>query len=405
MALLQMVDRDDYTPEFGTLVVRDTPWDETEDDGLWDEPEDDTAPLAEHAADAQPCGTIARAGYGWLEAAAGDGGHTVRLEQHDSAPLAESAGWDVMVETPYGVVADGVGLTDVTGGGPISADLVLSAGLYRVRVARARSENHDYTWLLQFWPAADPEPPRWLLRERPPVTGGITGWSELFGYPAQELLGVVHWAGGSGGATFDQLKEWATAHRRPTDWFDEPLFPTPAEPLPTGHADLDATARERRASLLAQTERKAAAHARYAAQLGVPVPSTRRRLLNLLTTAGALALDESGRYRTAVDPRRAWDVLDLPAQTVEGLRQYDASIRYTSFASDIASLVAWSRLHGRYGTARLDLPQLADRLLGSPDDVLATLRYAESKQLVALDGDVLTVLPKRAATSPSGGHI
>ena len=405
MALLRTFDRDDYTPEFGTLVVRDAPWDEAEDDGLWDEPEDDTGPLAEHATDAQPCGTIARAGYGWLEAAAGDGDHTVRLEQHDSAPLAESAGWDVMVETPYGVATAGVGLTAVTGGGPTSADLVLSAGLYRVRVARARSENHNYTWLLQFWPAADPEPPRWLLRERPPVTGGITGWSGLFGYPAQELLGVVYATGGSDGATFDQLEEWATAHHRPTGWFDQPLFPTPAEPLPTGHADLDVTARERRANLLAQTERKAAAHAGYAAQLGVPVPSTRRRLLNLLATAGALVSEESGRYRTAVDPPRAWDVLDLPPHQVEWLQQSDASSRYTSFASDIASLVAWSRLHGRYGTARLTVPQLADRLLGSPDDVLATLRYAESKQLLAIDGDVLTVLPKRADTSPSRGYI
>jgi hypothetical protein len=399
MALLRMVDRDDYTPEFGTLVVRDIPG-----DGPWDEGED-VGPLAEHATDAQPCGTIARAGYGWLEAAAGDGYHTVRLEHHDSAPLADPAGWDDMVDTPYGAIADGVGLTDVTGGSPMSADLVLSAGLYRVRVARARGENRTYSWRLQFWPAADPEPPRWLVRERPPVPAGITGWSELFGYQASELLGVVHAAGGGEGATFGQLKEWATAQRRPPDWLDQPLFPTPAEPLPTGHVDLDSAGRERRARVLADTERKLAKFAGFAAQLGVPVPSTRRGLLDLLAVAGVLVLDESGRYRRAGDPPRVWDVLDLPAQTVEWLRQYDANIRYTSFASDIASIVAWSRLSGTYGTARLTVPQLADRLLASPVDVLAALRYAESKQLLAVDGDVLTVLSKRATTSPSRGYI
>lgn len=78
-----MVEHDDYMPEFGTLVVRDFPGGSGVD-------QRDVGPLAEYATDAQPCGPIARAGYGWLEAAAGDGSHLGRLEHHDSAPLIDS---------------------------------------------------------------------------------------------------------------------------------------------------------------------------------------------------------------------------------------------------------------------------------------------------------------------------
>ena len=64
MAVLGTFEDGDYLPEFGTLTVRDaySGYGEYVDTGL----------LEQHATDAQPCGTIARTGTGWLEAASGD---------------------------------------------------------------------------------------------------------------------------------------------------------------------------------------------------------------------------------------------------------------------------------------------------------------------------------------------
>lgn len=88
-------------------------------------------------------------------------------------------------------------------------------------------------------------------------------------------------------------------------------------------------------------------------------------------------------------------MLELPASRVESFVKYDASRRYASFASDVVSLVAWSS-----GTATLSLQGLASRLLASPADVQATLRYATTVDLLAVDGDTLTILPKQP--TPSG---
>lgn len=140
----------------------------------------------------------------------------------------------------------------------------------------------------------------------------------------------------------------------------------------------------------------------FAAQLGVAGPSTQRGLLELLVAAGVLVSDASDRLRVAADPPRAWDVLELPARRVEELQRSDATRKYTSLASDIVSTVAWSRHDGAYGAARFTVPELADRLLASPVEVQATLRYAVSTQLLAVDGDQLTVLAKRAPSRPHG---
>src|SRR5690242_5459930 len=119
MAVLHTYEDDDYLPDHGLLVVRDR-----------DEPAADSPDLAFGSA----CGSVALAGEGWLEAGAGDGPHTVRLESHDSAPSFED-GWDDVLETPYRALAGGVGLTYITGGaGPDDLDLG-GPGLFRVRVA------------------------------------------------------------------------------------------------------------------------------------------------------------------------------------------------------------------------------------------------------------------------------
>lgn len=286
MALLGIFERDDYMPEYGTLMLRDTPGDsDWQPDG----------PLVEYATDAHPCGTVARARYGWLEGASGDGFHLVRLELHSTAPPVDLVGWDAVMETPYASATGGVGLTYVTGS-PMTADLEIGPGRFRVRVSRGSHED-DERWLLQFWPS-EPTPPRWLLRDKPPVSPGSTGWSDLFGYEASELLGVIHAAAtsSSNGATLSQIETWATAHHRPADWLDQPLFPAPPEPLPTGHADLDSAARKRHSDALAMYARKLSELAGFAAQLGVAAPTTRRGLLALLTASGQLTVS-TDQYR------------------------------------------------------------------------------------------------------------
>lgn len=374
-----------HSPEFGMLVVRDAP---VGPDG---------GPPAEHAIEAPPCGTIARSGHGQLEASAGDGRHAVRLERHDSPPPLGDR-WTDVVETPYITSTGAVGLTSVTGG-PAPRHLDVGPGPHRVRVSRRGKR-----WLLQFWPEVDPRPPRWLRRGAPAVRPGSTGWRELLDYRLIEVLDVVHMATFDHPATFEEVRAWAVAHRRPEGWFDEPPLRPPPRPLPTGHPDLDAAARTRWEEVAEEDRRKTAELARFATHLGVRAPTTRRDVLALFAAAGALSLDESRRYRLVDDPPPAWRVLDLPADQVDRLDRGDKATRYAPFASDLVSTVAWSRALGEYGTAVAAPPVLAERLLAPESDVRKTLEYAASTGLLAVDGDVLRVLPTRPVR-PLGGYV
>lgn len=96
MSLLRTYEDDDYWPEYSTLMIRDH-WDHD----LETEPRPDLELLGEHTDHAQPSGTVARAGDGWLRAMAGDADHLVRLEVHDGVPPDDLAAWDDVVETPY----------------------------------------------------------------------------------------------------------------------------------------------------------------------------------------------------------------------------------------------------------------------------------------------------------------
>ncbi|MCS7478944.1 hypothetical protein ACFFQW_36430 [Umezawaea endophytica] len=198
-----------HYPEFGTLTIRDT-----------NTGEEDEGPFEQWGLGGQPCGTVARAGYGWLEGSAGDGPLVVRLESHDVEPPAESADWLDVLETPYRSRTGVVGLTTVTCG-PGGEDLRLGAvGDYRVRVAvkplPASSDGPETLWALRFWPVAAPGPPRWLRRGRAAVGPGSTGREVLADSPAAEhnrytsfasdLLAVALWGGTEQTAT-------ALAHR------------------------------------------------------------------------------------------------------------------------------------------------------------------------------------------------
>jgi hypothetical protein len=90
-----------------------------------------SALLGEYAVDTQPCGSIARAGDGWLDGRAVAGYHTVRLEAHDENPPADPNGWAAVMETP--IASQGtVGLARVTGGVPAEQFRIGAEGMHRV---------------------------------------------------------------------------------------------------------------------------------------------------------------------------------------------------------------------------------------------------------------------------------
>src|SRR6266540_146109 len=291
MALLRTFENDEYLPEFGTVVLRDT----------FDPDARAALPpvgemLGELATDALPGGSIARAGAGWLQASAGDGYHVVRLEAHDRAPADDRGAWEDVVETPYRSSIGSVGLAHMTSG-PWNADLDLAGpGVYRVRVARRPAAEDGDVWRLQFWPTpAAVEPPRWLARHRPATRGGRSGWDEVLGYEATELAFMVRAtaAGQPDGVTVARLQAWGTQHARSPGWLDEPLWRAPPTPLPTGHADLDAHAEDRR------------------------------------------------RYGFVAQPRRGQEVLRLAPERVAMLERQDAMQRYVWLAADVAAVVMW----------------------------------------------------------------
>ncbi|MBQ1073284.1 hypothetical protein KBX06_08910 [Micromonospora sp. C31] len=195
MALLRTFEDREYLPEYGTLLLRDAePWGpaRVRVDEL----------LREYAVRTQACGSIARAGDGWIEGRASDGYHAVRLESHD-APPSEDDDWADVVETPL-ATAGTVGLTTVTGGAPRDSFRLGEPGLYRLRFCRRPADDGD-SYLLRFWPVpADPGPPRWLVRSRPLLSehdlaqptmrtrGG--GPAARFRYATSDLLSLLLWA-------------------------------------------------------------------------------------------------------------------------------------------------------------------------------------------------------------------
>ncbi|GAA2814009.1 hypothetical protein [Crossiella cryophila] len=157
MALRGIFIKDDYLPEYSTLVVIDA------FRGGDPEPPEGGEQLTDGALDLLPGGTVAVAGWGWLHGNAFDGYHRVALELHDAAPPPERVAWTEVVETPYLSYSGFVGLTFLTGG-LIEEGLDLGApGAYRVRVSSRAAQDQGLLWRLQFWPA-EPEPPRWYAR-------------------------------------------------------------------------------------------------------------------------------------------------------------------------------------------------------------------------------------------------
>ncbi|GAA0951580.1 hypothetical protein GCM10009554_53250 [Kribbella koreensis] len=361
MAVLGTFEDDDYLPEFGTLTVRDAASGHVEyvDAGL----------LEQYATEAQPCGTIARAGAGWLEAASGDLPCHVRIQVHDSPPnLDEPLEWVELVELPYRSASGVIGLTSVTGSWPEEHLPLGAPGPYRVRVAHQELPRPTATdeagepigpwslWQLDFWPVAEVEPPRWLRRSKPAVPAGDPGWGYLLGYEAAGVITTLEYVSGrDDGTSLEELAEWASTHSWGDDWLDQPL--TPAD----------------RAYQLMTL-------ATVAEQLGRAEPTSRRMLPPLFTALGCLTFGGDRYRRSPVEPLPQ-EVLRIPPETLTALETYQSMAKYTSFTSDLMTIALWG------GADQTTVAALAERTLASPEEVRGALGDAVLRKLMAVEGD------------------
>jgi hypothetical protein len=369
MALVRGFEDHEYWPEYSTFLLRDT------------------APggparvvvgelLAEYAVDTQPCGSVARAGDGWLDGQAPDAHHTVRLEAHDSEPEPDAAAWADVMETP---LASGgtMALSMVTGGSHGDPFRLGQPGLYRARFCRRPAEERN-SYLVQFWPVdAPPDPPRWIARSRPFVEKSGDGWAEVLGWKVWELIGAVRQAAVGDRATVKDVAAWALRHHRPESWLSEPLSPTPPpNGVPAGRPTATGPADPVRGAGPDATRQRVVDLAEAARQLGTAPPVTRADLLPLLAAAGLLSAGadttDGPAYRVVERPRPVWEVLRLPDEQLAAIRRGDAHRRYCYAVSDVISLLLWAH----EGGTTVTLGWLADRLLTSPPTVRDIIDFA-----------------------------
>ncbi|WP_409465023.1 hypothetical protein [Amycolatopsis sp. GA6-003] len=333
MTLLGFREEDEYLPDYGTIVLRDL----RRDGGV---PALDNALLGELATNALS-GTVATAGDGWLHGTANDPWQAVRCEAHDGPPELRLEAWEDVVESPFHSQSGVVSLGLLTGG-TYDEELNLGAkGLFRVRVCRKPAEAGEEgdVWLIQFWPAPDgPEPPRWLKRTRAAVHQEDPGWQQVLGYYVIEVSWYFTLVG----------------LPRQDGWLDEPL---PGDPPSES----------------------------VCAQLGFDPPRTRRDAIPLLVAAGLLVEDGSGGF-SAGTPRRATEVLDLPADLAAQLDAAAVRAAYAWLAADLVSVAAWSN------PARVD--EVAALLAVPEETVGPLLDYAVRDKLVRRENGVVTPLPR-----------
>ncbi|WP_116200215.1 DUF6042 family protein [Amycolatopsis circi] len=333
MTLLGFCEEDEYLPDYGTIVLREVYRDKTL-------PALDNELLGENAT-AALSGTVATAGDGWLHATAGHSYQAIRCEAHDGPPELRLGSWEDIVESPFRSRSGIAGLGWLTGG-TLSGELNLGAkGFYRVRVCRKTAEAGEEgdIWLFQFWPAEVPEPPRWLKRTRPAVRREDPGWQQVFGYQAIEVSWYFTLVG----------------MPRPDGWLDEPLS---GEPEPSD---------------------------RVCAQLGVDPPRTRRDAIPLLVAAGLLVADGTGGY-SAGTPRRATEVLDLPAELAARLDAAAVRAKYAWLAADLVSIAAWSN--------PAQVKDLAALLAVPEETIEPLLEYAVSDRLIRRENVAVAPLPR-----------
>lgn len=407
MALLRAHETDEYWAEYAVLVVRDR-------DGEVDY--ESVGLLGEFATEALPGGTIALAGVGWLwaRASSGDGDNEVRLEAHDEAPpgdLADVGAWDDVMETPYLSSSGTVGLSMLTGGDHDEHTLVLgSPGYYRVRVCCRRPqaaedagdrEQGGDTWRLQFWPApGDPEPPRWLVRA-PDIPDESPEWNDWTLDPEVScVLRGARIAIGDHpeGASATQIAAERDTGSRSSDTSPGALlWPPQRPPLTTGHPDIDEIDARAHAQLAADMAGRRRAVDEMAAGFGLPALVTVGDVLPLLVRMGLLSVSVDGDQRLYQLPAGPPEQATAPSHAPSCEDQQEVVYASADQAADLIAVTLWTPA-GRVGT----VAELADRVLMSPEQVRAALRYAEQEQLLRVAGDpydsasqlTLTALPR-----------
>ncbi|MET9258974.1 hypothetical protein [Amycolatopsis sp. NPDC004079] len=334
MTLLEFCEDDEYSPEYGTIVLRDVYRDKTL-------PALDNELLGENAT-GTVSGTVATAGDGWLYATADHLYQAIRCEAHDGPPELRLGNWEDIVESPFRSRSGIAGLGWLTGG-TLSGELSLGAkGFYRVRVCRrpADAGEEGDVWLFQFWPEEVPEPPRWLKRTRPAIHPEEPGWRQVFGYDVIEVSWYFTLVG----------------MLRPDGWLDEPL---PGREQPSESV---------------------------CAQLGVDPPRTRRDGIPLLVAAGLLVEDGTGGYQAGT-PRRATEMLDLPDELANRIDAAAIRAVYVWLAADLVTIAAWSNpAHVRDLAGLLAVPE---------ETVEPLLAYAVSDKLIHRENGAVTALPRR----------
>ncbi|MFE3173044.1 hypothetical protein ACFXPA_39945 [Amycolatopsis sp. NPDC059090] len=333
MTLLEFCEDDEYSPDYGTIVLRDVYRDKTL-------PALDNELLGEHGTPTVS-GTVATAGDGWLHATADHFCQAIRCEAHDGPPEVRLGDWEDIVESPFHSRSGTAGLGWLTGGS-LSQELSLGAkGFYRVRMCRKPAEAGEEgdVWLFQFWPQEVLEAPRWLKRTRPAIHREEPGWQEVFGYEVIEVSWYFTLVG----------------MLRPDGWLDEPL---------TGEQPSESVC----------------------AQLGVDPPRTRRDGIPLLLAAGLLVGDGKGGYE-AGKPRRATEVLDLPDEQAKRIDAAAVRAVYVWLAADLVNVAAWSNpAHVR---------DLAELLAVPEETIEPLLEYAVSDKLIHREDGAITALPPR----------
>ncbi|MCG8916380.1 DUF6042 family protein [Actinokineospora sp. PR83] len=336
MGVLGMIEDDEYLPEYGTLVVRDG-------EGRDRLPE--AGGLLEELATSALSGELATAGDGWLHGTTGDPYQAVRLEAHEDEPAVELGEWEDVLVTPYRSRTGSARLGMLTGG-VFGDELDLGrSGLFEVRVARRAAEEgvQGKVWLLQFWPVGTSAGHRWVKRSTAAEGTGDAGWRQVLGY---QVMDVAHFAAGYG-------------MPHPESWYDEPL---PGDPVP----------------------------ASVCAQLGVPVPVTRRDAVSVLVAAGVLVPEEEG-HRLVTRLPMAVERLELPEEQAKRLRESNVRARLARLAAEVTSIAAWGN------PAPVD--DLAERLLVEERLIPEVLAHAVSDRLIRHDTDGIRPLPRPSPTT------
>jgi len=201
LTLLRSFEDHEYWPEYGTFLLRDATPRGPARVRVGDL-------LGEYAVDAAPCGSVARAGDGWLDGPATDQYHAVRLEVHDSPPEPDPADWAEMLETPM-ATGGTIGLAMVTGGCGRDQFRLGEPGIYRVRFSRRPAVEGD-SYRLQFWPVdGPPDPPRWIARSHPLAEdSNARDDRRRYGRGASDLVSLLLWAQeGAAEVTVDWLAD------------------------------------------------------------------------------------------------------------------------------------------------------------------------------------------------------